>query len=309
MGTNTNRACTLDIRQIEKSAILTLGMSDKDVRKYEKVASSFGSVTPAIVGETDKGYRVLDGQAKLMAYAHAGIDEVPVIVAQADGEAGQMKLALLLSTIREEGGAISEGIFIDKLITQHGVTRQELTQLIGKSKAWLSKRQSLACNLSDAVKDMVRTGAICARTAEEIVKLPKDKQAVFSANVVQDALSKSDVEHLVKIYRDKQTSDSCRNAILTAPLTVLPVTEKKQPIRRQDKRSESERIAGATRYAIRLACELKGLIAAADDASLILVLPHLRELYSANEDLGILFYELFGRVSPGKQQEGSNQYD
>ena len=176
MTSKKNKACTLSVGQIEKNPILALGTSEKDVKTYERVAKAYGNVAPAIVGQSGNAYRILAGQARLEACAQQGIREMPAIVAELTGEEDQMKLALLLSTVREEGGPLSEGAFIDALVTCHGVPRRELMTLLKKSKSWLSKRQALALKLSEEVKEMVRGGVLCVRTAEEIAKLPSDVQ-------------------------------------------------------------------------------------------------------------------------------------
>ena len=303
---NENTASTVNIRKIEKDPILGLGLSQKDVKKYEKALSEYGNVIPAIVGEADGVYKILAGTAGLEACARLGIEKINVIVSMANGETEQMKLALLLSTIREEGGAISEGEFINRLITSHGVTRRELSKLLGKSKSWISKRQALAVNLSDAVKGMVTDGSICARTAEEIAKLPTESQAEFAANTVRDCLNKTDVSQLVKLYRMPQTSAECRKAIIEAPLTVLPAlpetVKRKKP--QKDTRGLSERLSCAARHAVRVLYEVRQLIAAANKADLTYAGYYLRDLREAIFTTDIDLKDAAGFVSPGKQGGG-----
>jgi ParB-like chromosome segregation protein Spo0J len=115
MTSKKNKACTLKVGQIEKNPILALGTNEKDVEKYERVTKVYGNVAPAIVGQSGNAYRILAGQARLEACAHNGIQEMPVIVAEINSEDEQMKLALLLSTVREEGGPLSEGAFINAI--------------------------------------------------------------------------------------------------------------------------------------------------------------------------------------------------
>ena len=130
MASKKNKACILKVGQIERDPILALDTSAKDVEKYERVAKAYGNVAPAIVGQNGEAYHILAGQARMEACVHHGIKEMPVIVAEISGEAEQMKLSLLLSTVQEEGGALSEGAFIDALLTRHGVTRRELIGLL-----------------------------------------------------------------------------------------------------------------------------------------------------------------------------------
>ncbi|OGO81843.1 MAG: hypothetical protein A2Y21_01585 [Clostridiales bacterium GWC2_40_7] len=292
----------MKVGQIEKNPILALSTSEKDIKKYERVTKTYGNVVPAIVGQSGDAYRILSGQARLEACAHNGIQEIPVTIAEISDEAEQMKLALLLSTMREESGSLSEGAFIDALVTQHGITRRELMSLLKKSKSWISKRQSMALKLSEEVKGMVKDGAICARTAEEIAKLPKEVQVAFACKVGRDGLNKTNVGRLVNLYTQGDAGDALRKAILQTPLSVLDADVATTRVPRQNgKRGIAERISGGAGFLIRLACELKGLLATADVQDLNMVREDLKSLRIAIVDLCVV---LDGGVSPGKQTGG-----
>lgn len=305
MTSKKNKACTLKVGQIEKNPILALGTNGKDIEKYERVIKVYGNVAPAIVGQSGNAYRILAGQARLEACAHNGIQEMPVIVAEINSEDEQMKLALLLSTVREEGGPLSEGAFIDALITQYGVTRRELMVLLKKSKSWISKRQSLALKLSEEVKGMVKDGVICARTAEEIARLPREVQVPFACKAVRDSLNKTNVGQLVSLYMREDSGDALRKAILHTPLSVLDAGVATTHIfRRKEKRGLAERIAGDAGFMIRIACQLKGLLATADAQSLSMVREELKSLCAVITDLRTVLVGLDASVSPGKQTGG-----
>jgi len=305
MASMKHKACTLKVGQIEKNPILALGTGEKDVEKYEWVTKIYGNVVPAIVGQSGNAYRILAGQARLEACAHNGIQEIPVIVSETSGEKEQMKLALLLSTVREEGGPLSEGAFIDTLVTHHGVTRRELMVLLRKSKSWISKRQSLALKLSEEVKGMVKDGVICARTAEEIAKLPKEVQVSFACNTVRDGLSKTNAGQLAGLYMREDTGDALRKAILHTPLAVLDAGIATTHVsRRKEKRGLPERIVGNAGFLIRLAGELKGLLATADAKSLCMVQEELKSLRAALMDLHVVLDGFPAGVFPGKPKGG-----
>ena len=302
MASTKNKACTLKVGQIEKDPILALDTSEKDIEKYGRVAKAYGNVVPAIVGQSGETYHILAGQARLEACVHHGIKEMPVIVAEISDEVDQMKLALLLSTVREEGGALSEGAFIDALLTRHSVTRRELMGLLKKSKSWISKRQSLALRLSEDIKGMVKDGVICARTAEEIAKMPFDVQVAFAGNVVRDGLSKTSVGQLVSLYTRSWNDSALRSAILDSPLAVLDACPAGPAARRREKRGLAERIAGSAGFMIRLADEIKELLAKADVQSLTMASSHLGSLRMALTDLGAVLDRMPAIVLPGKPQ-------
>lgn len=301
-----NIALTMGIGQIEKNPILAMSIGKKEVEKYERVTNAYGNVTPAIVGQNGNAYRMLAGQSSFEACVRTGIKDIPVIIAKMDSEADEMKLALLLSTVRKDGSPLSEGAFIDALVTRHGVTRNELLVLLKKSKSWLSKRQSLVLNLTDEVKEMVKTGVICARTAEEVAKLPRNVQASFASRVAMDGLSKTDAGRLVGLYIQKESSPALQDAIINSPFAVLDACPVAAVSRRKEKRGLPERIAGCAGFIIRLAYELKGLLASADTESIKACTRHLEELCTAIADIRTVLHRINGAVSPGKSEGGSN---
>jgi len=306
MAPKKSNACTLKVGEIEKNPILSLGTSEKDVEKYGRVARAYGNVAPAVVGKSGKAYRILAGQARLEACAHHGIREIPVSIAEVSDEVEQMKLALLLSTVREDGCPLSEGAFIDALVTHHGVTRRELMKLLRKSKSWMSKRQSLTSRLSEIVKAMVRDGLICARTAEEIAKMPCDVQALFADIVVRDGLNKTQAGRLVALYTREDVDSAMQCAILETPLAVLDACPVGLSVRRREKRGLAERIAGSAGFIIRMAGELKSLLAKADTQSIAMASDHLCDLHVAVAELDAVLYAVVARVSPGKPQAGGD---
>ncbi|MCL2474323.1 MAG: ParB/RepB/Spo0J family partition protein [Alphaproteobacteria bacterium] len=306
MAKITNKALTLKIGQIEKNPILALSTSSKDIEKYERVAQAYGNVAPAIVGQSGNTYRVLSGQARLQACDNRGIREIPVIVTELSNESEQMKLALLLSTVREDSCALSEGVFINALITQHNISRRELMILLKKSKSWISKRQSLAVRLSEDVQRMVRDGTICARSAEEIAKMPKELQVKFAINVARDGLSKTSVAALVSLYLREESDSVTRDAILNTPLSVLDGQPTVSSTRRKEKRGPGERIADNAGFLIRLLYELKGLLAQADNQTISQTRSHLLKLRRAVSDLKIVLDGIYTGVFPGKPQEGGD---
>jgi ParB-like chromosome segregation protein Spo0J len=306
MPSKKNTACTLKVGEIEKDPILALGTSEKDVEKYGRVAKAYGNVAPAIVGHRGGAYRILAGQARLEACATQGIREMPAIVAETSGEAEQMKLALLLSTVREEGGALSEGAFINALTKRHGVTRRELMGLLKKSKSWMSKRESLDARLSDAVKGMVRGGVVCARTAEEIARMPEGAQAAFADAVVRDGLNKTEAGQLVGLYVNEETGSALREAIMDSPLAVLDARPAGPVVRHKERRGLAERIAGNAVLLIRLIGEFKTLLATADAGSVAMASSHLCGLHLAAADLDVALSAVAARVSPGKPQAGGD---
>jgi len=309
LSVKKNDVCTICIRQIEKSKDLVLSAPQKDIDKYGKVVSAYGNVAPAIVAASGSMYSLIDGHARLEAYTRAGVTDIPAVVACAEGESEQLKLSLLLSATREQGGALGEGAIIERLVKEHGLTLGELSRLIGRSKAWLSKRQTMARNLSPPLKDMVLSGSICTRAAEEISKLPEEEQAKFAAHVVREALCKDDINRLVKLYRSPDaTLEICR-AVIESPLEALLVYPKIEKVRQSKQRKNAEgRIQRTAYYAMNLLEGLCKMICGSGEAEVAAAMDHLLKLRGKMHILSRLVdANLSPTVSPGKQ--GGEQDD
>jgi len=304
MPTKMNEACTLKTRQIVKNPALTLGMSQKDVSKYKKVAAAYGNVAPVIVSApVNGGYLILAGSARLEACAQTGINEVPAVMACGGDEAEQLKLALMLTSIRDEAGALSEGALINRLINEYGVAPRELVNLLGKSKAWVSKRLSMDLNLSETVKKMVSDGTLCPRSAEEVARLPGDVQADFAANAVNCGLNKTEISHLVQAYKNTYSGD-VRKKIIESPLEALSKLGEHVRKKHADDvhNSPGKKLGGAANYAAQMLLKAINMAENANEETLRAVEGQFSRLSDICEETVMTINRLLADVSLGKPE-------
>ena len=305
MSRKKNAVCTIGIRQIEKSKDLLIGVPQNDIDKYEKIVSAFGNVAPAIVAEKAGMYSLIDGPARVEACARAGINEIPAVVAHTGGEAERLKLSLMLSASREQGGALSEGAIIEKLVKEYGFALGEISRFLGRSKAWLSKRQTMARNLTPPLKEMILRGTVCTRAAEEISKLPQEDQVAFATNAVREALNKDDICRLVKLYRSPDaTLELCR-AVIESPSEALLACPKIVKLRRvYSKNDSAARLHRTAYYIINLLEGLCKMICSSDAAALDAAMEHLlnlkQKMLMASK---LITVGINPDISPGKQEE------
>jgi len=307
MPTKINEVCILKLRQIVKNPALTLGMSSKDVSKYKKIAAVYGNVAPVIVGAPQNGgYPILAGSARLEACVQTGIREIPAVMTQAQDEGEQLKLALMLSALQDEGCALGEGELISRLINDCGVVSRELVNLLGKSKAWISKRMSLAKNLTSTVKSMVTDGTLCPRSAEEVAKLAPADQAEFATNVVNCGLNKNEVNQLVQRYKNTLVDD-VRREIIKSPLDALS----KIGVRRCKKEAADaglngpgRKLQGSANYATQMLLRTANMVENAEEEALSAAYPQLNRLRNIMEEVTRTINRLVEDVSPGKLPGG-----
>ena len=316
MPTQMNEACTLKTRQMVKNPVLMLSVTQKDVCKYKKVAAAYGNVAPVVVSAPiDGGYLMLAGSARLEAYVQTGINEAPAIVTQTADEIEQLKLSLMLSSIRDEGGALSEGALISTLINKHAIAPRELCNLLGRSKAWVSKRMALDQNLIVTVKKMVTDGTLCPRSAEEVAKLPGDVQAEFAANAVNHGLNKTEISQLVACYRSA-FSDEVRKEIVKSPLEALSkigLRIKRKSEADINLNGPGRRLKNCVNYAVQMILKAVNMVENANEDTLRDSQPQLIRLQDVVEETDMILSKLLADVSLGKlsclEDSHSGQHD
>jgi len=315
MLSKMNEACTLKLRQIVKNPALTLGMSERDVGKYKRVAAAYGNVAPVIVGAPKNGeHLILAGSARLEACAQAGIREIPAVMSPAQDDAEQLKLSLMLSVLRDEGGALSEGELLCRLVNDYEVAPRELVNLLGKSKTWISLRMALAKNLASAVKGMVTDGTLCPRSAELVAKLPEGVQAEFAANAVNSGLSKNEISQLIQRYKNAYSED-VRLEVIKSPVEALSkigIRQRKRQAPQAGLNGPGSKLQSAANYAAQMLLKAVNMAENADEEALCAAERQLNLLRDTTEGMTLTLNRLLADVCPGKhvfpgKQSGGGQ--
>ncbi|MDR2457745.1 MAG: ParB/RepB/Spo0J family partition protein [Clostridiales Family XIII bacterium] len=219
---------TVKLNQIKTDPVILGGISEKKLNETKKFMSKYGDAIPLIVGKTEKDelYSLIHGQNTYKAAHELGLKEINSIKYDNINIKEQNLLTLNASLLKFDIDAISQGAIINDLCN-NGFTVRNLSKEIGKSIGWISKRKSLAVDLHDEVKNMVKEGAICPRSAEEIAKLPKEAQVRFVVHTQDKNMSKENVIKFVKLYNDPATSDLLKEKILNSPNSITLIDNQK----------------------------------------------------------------------------------
>jgi hypothetical protein len=185
-----------------------------------------------VVGATKGGNRLLlSGQCELTALRELGVKKMDAIEVEVSGDGGvRAKLSLLLISLRDKPGALCEGQLLQEAVSA-GVPRSEIQAMLGKSASWVSNRLSLVTRLDGNVYELVRSGLIEPRSAQEIARLPVETQFTFAEVAVREGLPKSAIESLVAGYNDAGCPDEVKAQILTDPrAALLRMTDKRRAV-------------------------------------------------------------------------------
>ena len=157
-----------------------------------------GVLQPLLVrAEGDGFYQIIAGERRWRASKMAGLTEVPAIVTEADDRKA-FELALIENIQRENLNAIEEAAAIRDLMTEYGLTQEEVSTRISRSRSAVSNAIRLL-DLPDSVMKAVSDGRLSAGHARALLGLRDDDRIISAAEtVISRGLSVRATEELVR---------------------------------------------------------------------------------------------------------------
>ena len=188
----------LPISQVESCASQPRKQFDPDA--LADLADSIrehGIIQPLKVRKLQSGYyQIIAGERRWRAARMAGLDQVPAIVIEADDRKA-MELAMIENLQREDLNPMEEAEGYHTLMEQYGLTQEETSQRVGKSRSAVANALRLL-NLCKEVRALVEEGKLTGGHARALVPLTADMQQKAAAVIVKDDLSVRQTELLVK---------------------------------------------------------------------------------------------------------------
>jgi ParB family chromosome partitioning protein len=159
-----------------------------------------GLLQPLVVCRTATGYQLIAGERRLRAAGAAGLEEVPVMVREADPP-DRLELALIENLQREELTPLEEAEAYRQLIEVYGLTQEEIARRVGKSRPAIANALRLLA-LPDSVKAQLEGGELSAGHARAVLSVDGDEARVsFAREIAAKRLPKSEAERLARARR------------------------------------------------------------------------------------------------------------
>ena len=188
----------LPISQVESCAAQPRKQFDPDA--LADLADSIrqhGIIQPLTVRKLQSGYyQIIAGERRWRAARMAGLTQVPVVVIEADDRKA-MELAMIENLQREDLNPMEEAEGYRTLMEQYGLTQEETSQRVGKSRSAVANALRLL-HLSDEVRALVEEGKLSGGHARALVPLTAELQKKAAAAIIKDDLSVRQTELLVK---------------------------------------------------------------------------------------------------------------
>ena len=170
---------------------------DESLQELADSISQHGIIQPLTVRKLSSGYyQIIAGERRWRAARLAGLQEIPVIVIEADDRKAA-ELAMIENLQREDLNPMEEAAGFQSLIESYHMTQEEAAQRVGKSRSAVTNALRLL-GLTPSVRKLVEEGKLSAGHARALVPLSPSLQESAANAIVSGGLSVRQTEALVK---------------------------------------------------------------------------------------------------------------
>ncbi|MBQ1489539.1 MAG: ParB/RepB/Spo0J family partition protein [Eubacterium sp.] len=171
-----------------------------DPEKIAELADSIkehGIIQPLVLRTDGEGlYEIVAGERRWRAAREAGLTKVPGIVREFTDEENAL-IAIIENMQREDLNPIEEAEGLNQMIKTYGLTQEEVSKSVSKSRPYISNALRLL-KLPQDIQDLCSEGVLSAGHARALAGVKDEKlQAAICRKARTEGLSVREVEKLV----------------------------------------------------------------------------------------------------------------
>jgi ParB family chromosome partitioning protein len=172
---------------------------DSELAELSASIKEIGILQPPVVRKVGENqYELIMGERRLRASKLAGLKRIPVIIREtSDNEL--LREALIENIHRSDLNSLEEAAAYNQMLSDFGLTHDELAKRIGKSRPVITNTLRLL-NLPPSVQKKLASGAITAGHARALLGLSDPNEIERIANkIVSEGLSVRVTEELIVV--------------------------------------------------------------------------------------------------------------
>jgi ParB family chromosome partitioning protein len=192
---------TLKISSIEpRSDQPRKDFNDESIQELADSIAIHGVLQPIIVRENPdfpSSYEIIAGERRWRAAKMAGLSDIPVVLVDGD-DLMMAQISLVENIQRENLNPVEEAFAYQALIERFGLTQEQLSREVGKSRSAIANAMRLA-DLPDEALTLLKERKISAGHARALLALNDDEKInLLAEKIVAEDLSVRRVEEAVK---------------------------------------------------------------------------------------------------------------
>ena len=185
--------------------------NETELRELSESIQEHGVLQPLLVRKHGNGYEIIAGERRYQASKLAGLEELPVIIKDADDEQ-MLALALIENLQRSDLNPVEEAKGYRQLIDASGMTQEALSKAVSKSRSAITNSLRLL-DLPEVVQQMIFEGKLTAGHARAILAIPYEEARIkLAEKVVTEGLSVRATENLAPLFSAGETPKTTRPA-------------------------------------------------------------------------------------------------
>ena len=171
--------------------------NDEKLLQLAESIKQHGVVQPLIVQRDGNTYKIVAGERRWRASRIAGLQTIPVIIRDLSSKQ-VMEIALIENLQREDLNPIEEAEAYDKLMVEFGMTQEEISVTVGRSRPAIANSVRLL-SLQEKIKSKIICGEISSGHARAVISIDDETvQLKITEEIVRKGLSVRETELLVK---------------------------------------------------------------------------------------------------------------
>ncbi|MBP2655678.1 MAG: parB-like partition protein [Firmicutes bacterium] len=184
---------------------------DESLRELAASVREHGIIQPLLVRSSDHGYELIAGERRLRAAKLSGLTRVPVIVRDIS-DRDMAELAMIENLQREDLHYLEEAEGFQHLLTNFGLTQDELARRMGKSQSTIANKLRLL-RLGVDVRQQLMDNNLTERHARALLKIEDpDKQQLALNAIRENGLNVRETEDLVNGILDDISREMSKKA-------------------------------------------------------------------------------------------------
>lgn len=186
---------------------------EEELQALAESIAEHGILQPLAVRTLDGGfYQIIAGERRWRAARMAGLEEVPVVVLEADDRT-VMELALIENLQRQDLNPMEEAEGYRVLMEEYGLTQEQAAARVGKSRPAVTNALRLLA-LPEEVREMVEAGTLSAGHARAVLSLPNERlQKAAAQKIIALRLSVRQAEAMCKRMAAEEKPQKARPAL------------------------------------------------------------------------------------------------
>ena len=172
---NNENLRTLKITEVEPNRDQPRkNINQEDLEELADSIKTYGVIQPIVVSKQDGYFSIVAGERRWRAAKLAGLEEIPAIIRENDEQTNK-EIALIENIQREDLNPYEKALGIRNLMDKYGLTQEEVSKKIGKSRSSVSNTVRIL-NLAPDVIELVKMGKLTEGHCKALAGITDEKR-------------------------------------------------------------------------------------------------------------------------------------